>query len=176
MNFAVLIMHICRSRGWQKWANNHTSFYWQFNYDAPLTIFNCHPSHFWYHNKRKKDFETSDTWLLEVMCGVNTEGKMMYSKWIWRKKSRLTRSIVIKLPAISNLSRYPTFGGHTQTSNMPKSKFRIMKQELKGALFRKKLSGCYFKLWSIKVMTQIGENICYFSRKIMNKLLFVDEL
>ena len=46
-----------------------------------------------------------DTRLLEELCDVNTEGihdvKQKYSKQLWRKKSRLTRSIVIRLPVIS---------------------------------------------------------------------------
>ena len=48
-------------------------------------------------------FETSDTGLLDALCDVHdTEGKndvrQKYSKWPWRKKSRLIRSIVIRLP------------------------------------------------------------------------------
>ena len=47
-------------------------------------------------------FETLDTQLLGALCNVNTEGKhdvrKKYPKWLWRKKSLLTRSIVIKLP------------------------------------------------------------------------------
>ena len=47
--------------------------------------------------------ETSDTQLLDVLCGVNTEGKydarQKYSMAL-EKKSRLIRSIAIKLPII----------------------------------------------------------------------------
>ena len=50
-------------------------------------------------------FETLDTRLLDALCDVNTEGKhdvkQKHSKWLWRKKSWLTRSIAIKLPVIN---------------------------------------------------------------------------
>ena len=51
----------------------------------------------------RRSFETLDTWLLDALCEVNIVGKHgvreRYSKWLWRKNSQLTRSIVIRLPA-----------------------------------------------------------------------------
>ena len=48
--------------------------------------------------------ETSDIGLLDSLCDVNTERKngvrQKYLKWLWRKKSHLTWSIVIKLPVV----------------------------------------------------------------------------
>ena len=35
---------------------------------------------------------------VERMCDVNTEGKLMSDRSTQKKKSRLTRSVVIKLP------------------------------------------------------------------------------
>ena len=55
-------------------------------------------------------FETSDAQLLDALCDVNTEGnrdvRQKYTKWLWRKKFGLTRSIVIKLPVRSLINRY----------------------------------------------------------------------
>ena len=53
------------------------------------------------------------------MCDINIEGKtdvrQKYSKWTWRKKSRLTGSIVIKLPVkLLKLKNYETIKTSTK--------------------------------------------------------------
>ena len=79
--------------------------FWQFNYDAPLTLYNilsaAHRASVIIKNVRTS-FKTSDTQLLDALCDANVEGKhdvrQRCSKLLWRKKSWLTQSTVIKLP------------------------------------------------------------------------------
>ena len=83
------------------------TFYWQFHYDAPLTkkynILSAVHCASVIIKKVRTSFETLDTRLPDTLCDANTEGKydvrQGYSKWLWRKKPRLTQSTVIKWPA-----------------------------------------------------------------------------
>ena len=58
----------------------------------------------------KAIFETSDTRLLDALCDVKTWRKnyvrQKYSKWLWRKISGLSLSIVSKLPEIDGSIKY----------------------------------------------------------------------
>ena len=87
-------------------GKNFTAVYWQFNYNALFTeecnIFNCHPSRFWHHAKRKSNFWNFRHLTVGRTVWRKHGGKLMMRGRNTQKgseeKSPLAQSIVIKLP------------------------------------------------------------------------------